>query len=137
MAYGHGKDAALSVTGVGHANNSTYITAYLTSVDWSQSGDTAEVSTLGDAAKEYIAGMTDATASLEGVFDPAAGTLLATLVGGTAAPFAYYPQGTASGKTKFSGSWICTGYSNPSSRDDAVTFGAEFQVTGAVTIGTA
>lgn len=137
MAYGHGKDAALSVTGAAHADNSTYITGYITSIDFSMSGDTAEVSTLGDSSKEYIAGMKDATASLEGIFDPAAGTLLANLVAGTAAPFAYYPQGTASGKTKYSGSWICTGYSNPSSRDDAVTYGAEFQVTGAITIGTA
>ena len=134
MAYGHGKDAALSVTK--WTNNDTFLTAYLTSVDWSQSADTAEASTLGDSAKEYIPGMTDATASVEGIFDPTAGTLLGSMVGGTAAPFQYGPQGTASGKVKLSGSWICTGFSAPSSRDDAVTFGAEFQVTGAVTIGT-
>ena len=137
MAYGHGKDSTLTLTGVGHAARSTTISSYLTSVDFSMSGDTAEVSTLGDGSKEYISGMKDATVSIEGVYDPLAGTLLATLVGGTASEFTYFPQGSAAGKERYSGSWICTGYSAPTSKDDAVTFGAEFQVTGAITIGTA
>jgi predicted secreted protein len=137
MAATHGKGAYLSVTGVGHADNSTALAPYLTSIDFGDvEGDVAEITTMGDSWREFIAGLKNATCSVEGIHDTVPGTLLPTLVAGTAAPFRYGPAGTANGAPKLTGSWICTGYSAPADLNDAVTFGASFQVSGAITIGT-
>ena len=50
--------------------------------------------------------------------------------------FQYSPEGTASGKVKYSGECICTNYSQTSPVGDVVTYAADFQVSGAVTRAT-
>lgn len=137
MAYGAGKDSALKITAAGGADLGTNITAYLTSIDPSFSVDTAEVSTMGDSWREYIATLKDATLACEGIWDPTPGTVFFNLLGGTAAPIRYFPQGTASGKLYFDGSAILTEYTPPSDLEEAVTFSATFQFSGGVTYGTA
>lgn len=132
MSYGASKDAALKIANV--TGTLTDITAYLTSVDFSQSGNVIDTTTFGDAWKEYIRGQADLTFSVEGIYDPLMGTILFNLGTAGAGAWEYYPQGTASGKQRYGGSALMTAYSAPASLDEAVTFAAEFQVTAGGTV---
>lgn len=134
MSFVHGKDSVFTI-------DSDNLTAYLTAVDFPQSVDVAETSTMGSEAKSYLSGMSDATISIAGRYDSTASTgpdaVLNGLVGGdTATTFEYGPEGSANGKVKYSGSCFLTGYSVSSPVEDIVAFTAEFQVTGAITKGT-
>lgn len=135
MSYGIGKDAALKVTAVG-GTAMTDISAYLTSIDPSFDSDTAEVTTMGDSDREYLGSLKDASLSCEGIWDPTPDALLYALRAGTAAPTRYFPQGTASGKIYFDGNAILTQYTPPANLEEAVTFSAQFQFSGALTRGT-
>ncbi|MCR4340769.1 MAG: phage tail protein [Gemmatimonadaceae bacterium] len=135
MAYGAAKDADFWLDG--HGGFLTDITAYLTSVDIAFSGNTIDVTTFGDAWQDDIRGQAGATLSIEGIYDQYMGTFLPPLATATSsASFEYYPQGSASGKAKLNGECFLTSFSFPGSQDEAVTFGAEFKVTGAITSGT-
>jgi len=136
MAVGAGKDAAFKITNATGAL--VELTTYLTSITApSIDAQVAEVSTLGDSYKEYIRTQVDpGSISMDGIFDTLPGTLLFNLGTAAAGAFEYFPQGTASGKQKWSGSALLTSYEAPSGIDDAVTFSAEFQVTGAITVAT-
>jgi hypothetical protein len=131
MAYAHGKDAVLKV----FSTSLRDLSPYLTSVSSSFSADTAEVSTLGDAAKEYISGLKDGTISFEGRFDPTPDSWLNAILGGTAVPFEFHPHGTATSNPKYTGSAILTGYDPSADLGDAVGFSGELQISGAVTRG--
>ncbi len=136
MAYGAGKDAAFAITNA--TGTLTHITAYITSITApSIDAQIAEVSTLGDSYKEYIRTQVDpGKISAEGIYDPLMGTLLFNLGTAAAGAFEFYPQGTASGKMKVSGSALLTSHETPAGIDDAVTWKADWQVTGAITMAT-
>lgn len=125
MAFSHGKNSTFSIDNSG--GSPTDITAYLTNIDFSQSVDTAEVSTMGNTSKAYVAGLKDATISIEGKWDSTIDGILFGILGLTGT-FAYVPY---SGVT-YSGECICTSYNPPSDIGDAVSFSAEFQITGNV-----
>jgi predicted secreted protein len=134
-----GKDAIMKVAYMG-ATALTDISAYLTSVSGPEFDiGVAETSTLGGHFKTYVLTQVNpGVLSLEGVFEDAIGSALFALgTAGTATGFEFYPQGTASGKTKYSGSAIVTGFAPSADRDDAVLFSASMQLTGTVTVGTA
>lgn len=134
MPFTHGSKAVFKI---GNASNTlTDISQYLTSVQYSPEVDTAEVTTLGATAKAYVAGLRDATISIEGIFEPAVDALLSGIIGLDARSFEYGPQGSTTGNVKYSGSCILTSYEVSTGLDGAGTFSAEFQVTGAVTRGT-
>ena len=136
MAYSAGKDIVLKVTSV--PGTLTDISAYLTSVTGPTiDGQIAEVSTLGDTFKEFIRTQTDpGPISMEGIHDPTVGTMLFAMGTAAAAAFELYPQGSASGKQKITGSALVTSYETGGGIDDAVTFSAEMQITGVPTMGT-
>jgi len=129
MAYAHGTTGVLKV----FSTSLRDLSPYLTSAQSSLSADTAEVSTLGDTSKEYIAGLKDGTISFEGKFDPTPDGWLQAILGGTAVPFEFHPQGTATGNVKYSGSAILTSYEPGADIGDAVGFSGELQISGAVT----
>lgn len=138
MAFGAAKDAALKVTAPTHGAL-VEITSYLTSAQGpSIDAQIAEVSTLGDNYKEFIRTQVDpGTISVEGIFDPFMGTLLYSMGTAAAAAIEWYPQGTATGKQKWAGTALLTTFAGPGGGiDDAVTFSAEFQFSGAATITT-
>lgn len=139
MAFVHGKDAAFKIDNA--SATLTDLTAYVDSVDFSQSVDTAESTTMGKEAKTYLVGLSDATMSISGKYDSTASTgpdvTLSGLVGyDTPVDFEYGPEGSANGATKYSGTCILTGYAISAPVGDVVTFTADFQVTGAITKGT-
>jgi hypothetical protein len=112
------------------------VSPYLTSVSFPKAIDTAEVTTLGDTAKEYIVGLVDATISAEGIYDPTLDGYIANIVTAGSAAFEYSPQGTTAGNVKYSGTAILTSYEVATAVDGAGTVSLELQVTGAVTKGT-
>lgn len=136
MAFSHGSRAALFLADSGGVSRD--ISAYLNSTGITQTVDTAEVTTLGDTAKDYIPGLKDGTFPLEGKFDPTLDGYLSGIVGVNVTPraFIYYPAGTATGQPTYSGSAILTSYDIGTSVDDAATVSGELQVTGGATRGT-
>ncbi len=134
MAAGIGKDAAFKITVA--TNLDQNIQAYLTQVSPSFPVDTAETTTMGDSDREFLSSLKSSTIGIEGIYDPTVDGYLFGLRGGTAAPVRYFPQGTASGKIYFEVNAILASYEAPANLDEAVTFSAEFQGSGAVTRGT-
>ncbi len=134
MAFGAGKDAVFKLGNVGGVL--TDISQYLTDVTApTMDAQVAEVSTLGDNWKEFIRTQIDpGSISMEGIYDPAIGTMLHGLATASERAWEYHPQGTATGRIKFAGSALMSSLEIPSNIDEAVTFSAELQATGAVTV---
>jgi predicted secreted protein len=115
----------------------TDISAYVTRVGFSPKADTVEVTTLGGTAKNYIAGLHDATISIEGIFHPAVDTILNAALGASSTrSFEFGPQGSTVGNVRYAGECICTSYEVETGVDGAGTFSAELQISQAVTRGT-
>ena len=105
---------------------------YLTSVTPTTDGKAIDTTTFGKRYHTYIGGQNDLKISVEGIYEAAVGTVLATLHNlRTITGYKYYPQGTAG--NLWLGSAISTSYSPPAKLDEAVTFAAEFQNAGTVT----
>lgn len=141
MAFTHGKKSKFEIDNSG--GSLTDISAYCDEVTFSRSLETAETTTFGDNAKEYIMGLSDATISISGKFDAAGAStvdaVLAGILGQEAtASFAYTPGGGSASATnpKYTGECYLTSYEITGSVGDAVTFSAEAQVTGAITRAT-
>jgi hypothetical protein len=136
MAVAAGKDAVFEVVSDGGTQT---LSSYATSVSGpAVDAQIAETSTLGDTFKSYIRTQNDPGAiTVEGIFQTIVGTILADLGTATAKAFAYYPQGTAAGNAKYSGSCLLTSYETTADRDDAGLFSASFQITSTLTAGTA
>jgi len=135
MAFVHGKDSVFKIDNSG--GTLTDISSYVNSVDFPETVDVAETSTLGDSSKSYIVGMKDSTLSIAGLWDSTLDGILGAVVGQSATlSFEYSPAGTGSGEIKYTGECILTGYSQNSPVGDVVSFSADFQVSGDVTRGT-
>lgn len=131
MSFSHGSKAVLKISDSG--NTLRDVSAYLTDAGSPFTADVAEVTALGNLNKAYIPGLKDGKISLSGSWDPTVDGYIYGVLGGTAAPFEYYPAGTATTNVKYSGSAICTTYDVTSTVSDANKFSAEFQISGAVT----
>ena len=135
MAFVHGKSSVFKLDNA--SGSLTDISAFVNNVDFPETADVAETSVLGASNKTYIVGLKDATISLSGLFDATADAIFGAVVGQTATlTFEYSPEGTASGKIKYTGECILTNYAMSSPVGDVVAYSADLQVSGAVTRGT-
>lgn len=135
MAFVHGKDSKFKLDNAG--GSLTDISTYINSIDFPQTADVAETTTLGDGSKTYIVGLKDSTLSVAGLWDATADAIFGAVVGQSATlSFEYSPEGTGSGKIKYTGECILTSYSKSSPVGDVVSYSADMQVSGAVTRGT-
>ena len=135
MAFVHGKDSVFKLDNSG--GSLTDISTYINSIDFPQTADVAETTTLGDGSKTYIVGLKDSTLSIAGLWDATADAIFGAVVGQSATlSFEYSPEGTDSGKIKYTGEAIMTSYSKNSPVGDVVSYSGDFQVSGAVTRGT-
>ena len=135
MAFTHGKDSVFKLDN--SSGSLTDISSYVNSVDFPETADVAETTVLGDDNKTYIVGLKDATLSLAGLWDSTIDGILGAVIGQAATlSFEYSPEGTASGKVKYSGECILTSYAQSSPVGDVVGYSADFQVSAAVTRGT-
>lgn len=138
MAFTHGKKSKFEIDN--SSGTLTDISAFCDEVSLSRDIETAEVTTFGDNAKEYIIGLSDATISVSGKFDAAGSStvdaVLAGILGQEASTsFAYTPGGGTESSTnpKYTGECYLTSYEVSGSVGDVTSFSASFQVTGAIT----
>lgn len=138
MAFTHGKGAAIKIDNA--AGTLQTLTSFVTEITDDFAVDMAETTTMGAEAKTYLSGQSDNTFSISGLFDGTAVTgphvVLAGLVGlETTSSFEIGPEGSTAGKQKLLGECFLTKYTVGMPVGDAVSFSADFQVTGAVTVG--
>lgn len=134
MPFSHGSKAVFKLTDAGSVQRT--LTSYLTSTGLSRMVDAAEVSTLGNVAKAYVPGMTDATIPLEGPFDATVDGYMDGLCGfGTLVAWEFYPAGEPAGATKpkYSGVCMVTAYDISTGVDDAASWTGELQLSGTIT----
>lgn len=135
MAFVHGSDSVFKLDNSG--GSLTDISSYVNNVDFPQTADVAETTTLGASNKTYIVGLKDATISLSGLWDATADAIFGAVVGQSATlSFEYSPEGTSVGAIKYTGEAIMTNYAKSSPVGDVVGYSADLQVTGAVTRAT-
>jgi hypothetical protein len=135
MAFGHGKDAVFKLDNAGASL--TDISAYIRSVRYNPTAAADETTTMGKASKTFIAGLKDATISVEGFWDPTVDAIFNSALGSsTTKTFEHGPEGGTSGDIRYTGECICTSYNIDPAVDGVVPFSAELQVTGDVTRNT-
>ena len=135
MAFVHGKSSVFKLDNA--SGSLTDISSFVNNVDFPETADVAETSVLGASNKTYLVGLKDATIGLTGFFDATADAIFGAVIGQSATlSFEYSPEGTASGKIKYSGECILTNYALSSPVGDVVAYSGDLQVSGAVTRGT-
>jgi len=135
MAFVHGKDSVFKLDN--SSGTLTDISSYVNNVDFPETADVAETTTLGAGSKTYIVGLKDATISIGGLWDSTADAIFGAVVGQSASlSFEYSPEGTTVGNVKYTGEAILTSYAVSSPVGDVVAYSADLQVTGDVTRGT-
>jgi predicted secreted protein len=141
MAFIHGKSSLFKVDNA--SGSLVDLSAFCEDVSLSRDIETAEVTTFGDSAKEYITGLTDATISISGKFDAngasSVDSVLSGILGQAATvTYNYRPNSAAVSATnpEYQGEAIVTSYEVSGSVGDAVTFSAELQCSGAITRAT-
>lgn len=131
----HGKNASFKLDDSG--GTLTDISRKVTNVQMPQNAELLDVTAFQATAKEYITGFKDGKISFEGNADAAIATHLLGILGQEATvSFEYGPEGTASGKRKFTGEAVLIKYDETTQVSQANKFSAELQISGAVTVGT-
>lgn len=116
------------------------ISDVLNEVTYSPEVDMAETTVFSSAtkpAKSYIAGFTDGTISISGRWDATVDGYLSGILGQeTLVGYTYGPEGSATGRVRYTGNVILTSYERSNTVGDTVMFSAELQMTGTQTRGT-
>lgn len=118
------------------------VTPYVNNIDGLPgTRDLNDVTALGDNGHRFIPSIENGKFSISGDYDATASTgiytVLSSLRSATAtASFEYGPEGTTTGKAKLSGeSWL-SAFNITSKVGSQVSYKADFQIDGAVTVGT-
>lgn len=98
-------------------------------------GDVIETSAMGNTARTYVPGLTNATASMSLYFvdGDSAQAALQSAPGSAAATVELYPSGEITGQ-KLSGEMIVTSFEISAANDGAVTAEVSGQISGALTV---
>lgn len=141
MAFIHGKKSVFKIDN--SSGSLIDLSAYCEEVSLSRDIETAEVTTFGDDAKEYITGLSDATVSLSGKFDAGSASAVDSVLSGilgqdATVSWAYRVNSASVSATnpEYQGEGILTSYEVSGTVGDAVTFSAELQCSGAITRAT-
>lgn len=132
MAKVHGKSAFLKI-------NSTTVSGQGRSITHNYSLASADVTSFGDTADNFLPGNESGTLSMSGFFDSTTHAAISALVAGTVtttSTYEYGPSGAVTGGVKISGSCFVTAYNVSSPVDGGVTAELTIQRSGAVTNST-
>jgi hypothetical protein len=132
----HGKSAVFKIGSSGTPGTATDISNVLDDVSFPRTIGTGETTAFGATAKTYIVGLADGTISIKGKFDATVDAQVAGLAGVDGVAFEYGPEGSTTGRVKYTGTCVMTKYEVGAPVGDVVTVSAEFQVSGAVTRAT-
>lgn len=135
MTFVHGSVGVLQLGTMAAPGTPTAISGFLNSVSFPFEVETSEITTLGATAKSYLPGLEDATISIEGRFHVTPDAHLNGIRRMNNISFVYGPAGSTVGSPRYTGTCMLTNYGISGGVDDAATFSAELQVTGAITRG--
>ena len=99
-------------------------------------GDVIENSNLGSTARQYLAGRTSWSASVEAHFDETDTNGQQALTGGSSVTLNLYPEGSDSGDYYWSGTALVTGESHSVTLDDTIKSSFTAQGTGVLSRST-
>lgn len=102
-----------------------------------ESTDTVEDTVMTDAARTYISTLTSFTGSVDVFWDETDTNGQVALGNGNSVTIEFYPEGTTTGDTYYSGSAIVTGFTRSASFDGMVEATITLQGSGALTTSTA
>ena len=135
--FGHGKNTHFALGTQGAETTPTDISDSLDEVSFPESVEPGDTTVFGDGAHTYVVGLRDSTVSLSGKWNPTIEAHLGALMGNeTLVDFVYGPVGNATGDRRKTGSGLVTSFEVSSPVADVVTFSAEIQVSGPVTVDT-
>lgn len=97
--------------------------------------DAVETTTMGDTSRTFTKGLMTGTGSMSLYLDPD-DAVQQDLVQGDKVDCEFYAEGTASGDTKYSGTYLVTSVERGATMDGIATLSAELQLDGDLTIGT-
>ena len=100
-----------------------------------ESADTIETTSMGDAARTHLSSLTSFSGSVDCMWDETDSSQNALAVGSTVT-LLWYPEGSATGATYYSGSVIVTGKNITGSFDGLVEASIAVQGSGAITTAT-
>lgn len=140
----HGKDTHIALGTKGSETSTTDVSDSVNETTLPEEVETGDTTTYGNGARTYVAGLSNATLSISGVWNPTIDAHLADLVGNDIpVAFDFGPAGNGTGAVKYSQTGgagspglLLTSYEISNPVGDTVTFSAEFQVSDAITRGT-
>ena len=101
-----------------------------------ESADTIETTKMGDAARTYLPSLTSFSGSIDCFWDETDTAGQVALAVGASVTLVFYPEGSASGDTYYSGTALVTGKTITGSFDGMVEASISVQGTGAITTAT-
>ena len=101
-----------------------------------ESADTIETTSMGDAARTHLSSLTSFSGSVDCMWDETDTNGQTALAVGSTVTLLWYPEGSASGATFYSGSVIVTGKNITGSFDGLVEASIAIQGSGAITTAT-
>lgn len=110
--------------------------AEIRSYSLDETADTVEDTSMGDAARTYIASLTTFSGSIDVFWDETDTSGQVALSVGSSVTLKWYPEGTASGDTYYTGTALVTGKNISASFDGMVEASISVQGTGAITTAT-
>jgi predicted secreted protein len=96
--------------------------------------DAVETTSMGDTNRTYVKGLSTGSGSMSLYLDPD-DAVQQDLAQGDSVDCEFYVEGTDSGDTKYSGTFIVTSVERGATMDGIATLNCELQLTGALTIG--
>jgi len=110
--------------------------AEIRSYSLDETADTVEDTTMGDAARTYLASLTTFSGSIDVFWDETDTSGQVALAVGSSVTLKWYPEGAVSGDTYYSGTALVTGKNITASFDGMVEASISVQGTGAITTAT-
>jgi len=110
--------------------------AEIRSYSLDETADTVEDTTMGDAARTYLASLTTFSGSIDVFWDETDTSGQVALAVGSSVTLKWYPEGATSGDTYYSGTALVTGKNITASFDGMVEASISVQGTGAITTAT-
>ena len=101
-----------------------------------ESADTIATTSMGDAARTHVSSLTTFSGSVDAMWDETDTNGQVALAVGSTVTLLWYPEGSDSGDTYYSGSVIVTGKTITGSFDGLVEASISVQGSGAITTAT-
>lgn len=136
----HGKNTVFKIDN--SSNTLVDISTSCDNVSFPRTIEMADTSAFGTSAKTYVVGLSDSKISASGKFDATTDAqihgVIAAIDAGTlaSATFEYGPEGSTTGRVRYTGECLIASYEVSGQVSDMVPFSLELQVTGPVTRNT-